>query len=431
MTAAAVLAQLQALRTRVMSAQTHDHAQSIFVDGLHNLVAYDQAVLFGQSSWPSRISAVGAPKRDAPYVQSLRLLHDKALKKSDVLSLLSPNDLGGLEGFSSAHGIWVPLHQGAGLLLLSKSATFHEAQGQILELALQSLQHALFVDPSAQKSYTGFRQYIKWTIALPVLLILFGVAAYFVQIPNSVIVTTQIISDETRFVRAPIEGVIDNLHVQPGEAVHRGQLLASLDMQRINSALTIAQSEYDALAIEFEQESLAALSEPIAPARLATLRSQLAEKREQIEFLKVQQSKHNITAPISGIVIISSIDDLRARPVQIGEALLEIADPENLAIEALLDVSGAVEIEPDSTINVFPNSDPLNIVTGTVRHINPRATVREDGRFAFRIKAEITSNSNTVFLGQKGYGRIDVGTTNLIYFMFAKPLSFVRQTIGV
>jgi len=142
-----------------------------------------------------------------------------------------------------------------------------------------------------------------------------------------------------RNVFAGVDGVIEEIPpgVRHGAEVHQGQLLARLRNTDLEQAITRVEGERD-LAIKRRDSLQRAISwgRGLSDADLAELHSKKAEVlkellslESQLKIYEQQKKELLITSPVDGQVITWDLyDRLINRPVQRGQELIRIADPE-------------------------------------------------------------------------------------------------------
>lgn len=146
---------------------------------------------------------------------------------------------------------------------------------------------------------------------------------------------------ERREVFAPLDGVVDGVNVRHGEMVEAGSVLAELtntDLELQIAALigrqTTNQERLTALQRSLlDNRNGAAALTPIEENRLAGELLQLRQEAESVErelaLMRQKQAQLTIVAPQRGQVITWKVaDQLLHRPVQRGQGLLTLANPD-------------------------------------------------------------------------------------------------------
>ena len=304
---------------------------------------------------------------------------------------------------------------------------------QILEFLASSLVQKMVANPKSQSQGNRKSAATSWVRRLVVLgcviSALYG--AQQVHIPQSVLAPAEIVSRDIFFIKAPTDGFVQDVLVDPGEHVTAGQTIAKLDKDRLSASLEIAQAKERKLRVEYEQESLKAFASEQAQTKAADIQGRLEEKREQIRFIESQLTRFDIKTPKAGQVILQSVQELRGRPVQTGETLLQVVDPQSLEINAWMNVQNALDVSVGDDITLFLSADPFNPVTGRVIYMNPQAIQRQDGTVGYLVRAEILETPATLALGGRGRARITSGETTVLGWLTRKPVAWIRQTVGI
>ncbi len=135
---------------------------------------------------------------------------------------------------------------------------------------------------------------------------------------------------------APSDGVVEEVLVQHGEKVAKGDVLLrlrnaalDLDHSRLSGELQTAQARLSAVrsARSRPQESDQAPDENQLASEEQQLQQQIAGIESQLAVLAQLQSELTVTSPLSGTVLTWNTHELLAdRPVQQGQVLLGVAD---------------------------------------------------------------------------------------------------------
>lgn len=209
---------------------------------------------------------------------------------------------------------------------------------------------------------------------------------------------------------SPVIGVIESIHVERGDRVRKGQLLATLraDVERasVNVASMRSQAEADVRAahanFEFMRDkqmraedlvhknfiSRQALEQSrtetkVAEQRLAQAREQQRVSHRELELARAQLDMRSIRAPFDGIVA-----DRYMWPGERVEekALFRLAKVDPLRIEVVVPAAMFGSIRTGSTLNVtpeLPNSGTLKAKVTLVDKVMDAASN------TFRVRAEL------------------------------------------
>lgn len=429
------LSLLHDLDQRVRKADGTAAARLTLVNGLHRVVPFDQSVLWVGQDMPVAASSVDTPDPQAPHVQQLAKLFRQKLSQLEDMSLLEPSDLAGIELYSGYHGLFVPLKTlRGGLLLVRPSPTYTLAQGIIAEFALRICAPEILLSKRSglgayeKKHKTSFL--IKWLLVLSVSALL-TILASLIVVPQTLMVPAEIVSNDIYHVKVPIDGVVEEIFVFPGDAVFQGQEIIRLNTQQIDAQLQIANAELERLEIQYEQEAILSLTSEAARARAADLRGLRREKLEQVLFLQTQLERHTISAGQSGIVIMPDVEALRGRPMATGETLVQIASPDRLAVDLWIPLATSLPVEANYRAAVVLATQPTGAYAARIEYATSHAQQREDGSMGYRARAQFDDAVPGNLLGQQGVARIHLGETTLLIRVIRQPLVWLRQAAGI
>ena len=108
---------------------------------------------------------------------------------------------------------------------------------------------------------------------------------------------------------------------------------------------------------------------------------------------------------------------------------MRIAAPDDVEIEAWVNVGDAIPLADGASASLYLNASPLNSVSANVRYMAHEAIQRPDGQYAYRVRARLDS-ATTHRVGLKGTAKLAGGWVPLVYWVLRRPLATIRQTIG-
>jgi HlyD family secretion protein len=190
-----------------------------------------------------------------------------------------------------------------------------------------------------------------------------------------------------------ISGVVKRLHVQIGDSVAQGQLLAELDDRdlaalRDQAAATLKQLEatkrYAEADLRRKRELFAARS--IAQSDLDVVERELAVSEQQVEaaraslaYATAQVGYARITAPISGVV--ASVATEEGETVAASFAaptFLTLLDPSRLEVWAYVDETDIGRIRNGQTARFTVDTYGDEEFEGRVTAVHPKAEIRDN-----------------------------------------------------
>ena len=90
-----------------------------------------------------------------------------------------------------------------------------------------------------------------------------------------------------------------------------------------------------------------------------------------------------------------------------------------------------IEISNGAAVTLYPNPNPFGAIDGNVRYVTYEPVQLPEGHYAYRLRATIKSGQALPRLGIKGTVKVSGKKVPLIYWMLRKPISQIRQFIGL
>lgn len=441
------LANLLLLETRVREAKSELEIGFTVVNDTLSLVEGATAMLWKvpkngniQNGELFAVSASPLPEKNSPFtswaeryfleVGSL-LGEDHCLVDNTGLSKSLAKES---ESFVSENAIWLPIeHRNRTLAVLTvfKTSPWSDSELRILKQWTTTVAHAWNALELAKK---GVLVSVSTIPRKRLLLALAAVVLITLVLPVrlSVLAPAELKSGDSFIVRSPIQGVVDELLVEPNTVVEAGDLLVRLDDSALSTELEVAQQELEIARAEFRQSSQAAAFSDEASAGLQVQRITLEKSIARVNYLSDLLGRTQITAPQSATVIVENVDEFIGRPVQLGERLLMLVDDRNLELEMWLPVGDDIELELGSDINFFPNVAPDQVYTASLISLDYEAQLSPLGTLAYRARAEVELPEGAFSrIGMRGTGKLFGKQVSVFYFLFRRPISFIRQFLGV
>lgn len=431
------LTRLLQLEKRARAA-TADELDFLMVNETLSVVRYRQAVLWrsGPGARVLAISGVTMPDANAPYVVWLARLCRvlDAEGGTDIRELIAadvPGELGEQwEEWLPHHLVRVPLEHGLGALLLAREEPLGDGDRQLLGILADAYGHAWNAQRArgrfgaAPSSLVKRRRWIVGVLALGV------AAAGFIPVRQSALAPAEIIARDPAVIRAPQEGVVDNVLVRPNEPVVEGQALFNLDPRRLRNQLAVAVGAMEAVDAELRQARQQAVVDQKVRASLPVLQGKYDQQVAEIAYLREQLERVEVKSPKTGLAVFDDPNEWLGRPVVIGERVMLVADPDRVEIEARLAASDAIDLEPGAPVRLFLNIDPERRRDGVLTLAAYQPQLGPDGVLAYRIKARLGDGEPLPRIGLKGTAKLYGARVPLAYALFRRPLAAARQWMG-
>lgn len=427
------LAVLPELEKRARSLPNIEQLNFFIVNETINLYAYRQSVLFSQNGKVIALSGLAVPDPKSPYVAWCELVF-KNLESYKELKTFLGNDMTAILGLEWAEWwpnwiVWIPL-EGAGTLLLASETQPDSTTLKLLEYLSDAYAHALRSlqrkNGSRTVSFLAQRRFLSL-----VLMSMTFVAVSFIPVTDSALGQVQIVPRDPVLIRAPLDGVIERLSVQPNQIVSTGDVLFRMDDTRLRSRLQAALKDFDVADAELRLTSQQAVLDREAAARLQVMISRREQAEAEVIYLQDLMQRIVMSAPRDGFVVFDNVNDLIGRPVAIGEQIMQIAAPLDSEVEIRLPIKDAIKLPEQARVRVFLNVDPHRPRDAIVRYASYQAIPGEDGILAYRLLASPVENGLPMRIGQKGTARIEGYPTVVFMKLFRRPLTALRQTLGL
>jgi len=419
----------------------------VSVNDTFTVLNYDQAVMW-QYDVRGKVSIVAVSglaeiSVDTPYVQWLgRAIHYILVNHPDPVAALPFADLP--ESLSEDGKDWVhenilhcslfsPDGRLLGGLFLNRHAPFEDEDKAVVTWLGSSVGFAVWAwRQNAKKIEHVTRAFGKRSFQYAaglgaIVTLLFA----FFPVRLSALVSSEITPVKPFPITAPIDGVIRKILIEPNQVVKADEVLAELDDTSIRNKLAVSTKAYETASTDYQRAVNKSFNDEQSKGELLVLGSKVKEKLAEVAYLSEMLERLRITAPQGGIAIFSDSEDLRGRPVQTGERIMIVADPSLVGVTLYLPPEDAVELDVGGEVTVYLNIDPLSPLRASIVQTSYEATAQPDGAIAYVIKAALLPGSSPPRIGNKGTAKVYGKSVSLGYYLFRKPILFLRRSFGV
>lgn len=438
---------LEGLEKALLDAGTLDQLYLVMANLLRARVGAQQVFVFRNRPAPHvvAISSMPQPNRQSPLVQDLEqvvrvLFSADELKKPRMLTLgpetidFAPH----LKTYPFRHLVWTPLaaveNASPGGILYARKDGWQESNVAALAGCAELFsQRLIALEPGAHLDGKSAK-WLKPTNRGKAGLIAGSMVLLALCTPTTMSVSApfQVVSRDHLVVSAPIEGVVEDILVRPGEAVSIGQpLVKFVDSERQNQ-VSIALREMDLSEAVLKRASQLSFEDEEGRRQLGPSMADVAIKRAELKLARDQSLRATIIAKSVGIAVFSDEKSLIGRPFSIGERILDISNPEQIEFEIGLDVSDSIAMENGADVKLFPDSSPLSSFDAKLTRISYLAEPDQTGRLTYRLVAEPDQTLNPIpKLGTSGTAKIYGRKVPLAFYLFRRPITAARQWLGV
>ncbi len=301
-----------------------------------------------------------------------------------------------------------------------------ESSRRLLEAAAMPLANSL----AASQKRSGITQTCKPAISKllrgrkGLLAILTGVtltSIMFLKWPYPVSCECQIEPVMRRFVVAPFKGTLQTMLVEPGQLVKQGDVLARMDPRELRwkrASLIADQNQ------SIKRRDSAQAAREYATQQLSGLEAERLGL--EIELLDHRINNLEIKSPVAGIIVSGSLNWAEGAPLEIGEALFEIAPLKKMIVEVAIpdsEISHVIEGQcVQIRLEAFPNSDQML----SLKRIHPRSEIRDDANI-FVAEVPLENRNGLLRPGMKGRASIQTAQQPVYWILFHKPWNLLRK----
>jgi multidrug efflux pump subunit AcrA (membrane-fusion protein) len=450
-----------------------------------DLVPYRQAVLWQRDALGklriASASGVSEVDRGSAYVQLLEAIVDRRfpgtrhadtatasethpilppapLQEADATTggdVPGPDDTGVVPAHARAQWsedgapwiVFVPLRADArrGVALL-RDAAMSEAEGGVLSELQELYAHAdaALAGPDRAGRARGWWQRQGRRVRIGAAIAVVAVLLFPVRL--SVVASGQLVARDPAIITAPLNGVVSAVLVEPSARVQAGQVLYRIDDRELAHQLEVAEEELAVAEERVRQSAQRSFDDPDAAGwsgmagasqGVGVLEHDMQRARAQRDYYRDLLARIEVRAPVDGVALFSSPQDWIGRPVKIGEKVMEVARPTQVAVEAWLPTENAIPLEAGDSVLFYPEAFPLSAVRAEVTTVaylaEPQGAAQPGsapGSLAYRVRARVLEADDVARVGQLGTARLHGDRTVFAYLLLRRPLNALRQWAG-
>ena len=427
------------LEAMARDAESEKALQFLMVNESRRLLDYQQAVLLRVDRGKHRAetaASLAELDRDAPFVGWLEALSTTLAAEAPLPEArqLSADDCpessrGEWAAHALAHALWIPLRARdgslAGALWFSRELAFSSAELTICTRLAEVYAHAWqALPPGERQSEQAGRRYKVPAVLLGLALVL------ALPVRLSAVAPVEVIAKDPEIVSAPMDGVVAEIPLPPGSEVTDGDVLFRYEDTALRNAFEIAEQALQVARARLRQASQGAFSDEDSRARVALLRQEVELKQTERDYAAELLGRVDVRAKRPGILIYSGKSDWVGRPVQVGERIMEVANPASTQLRIDLPVDDALVLATGAEVKVFLDIAPLKPLTAEVSLAHYTAAPTAAGILAYPVYAAFSAGSEATRIGLQGSARVYGERVSLFFFLFRRPISALRQFLG-
>ena len=437
---------INSLNNKLYRAESRESLVFIALNDTVNLVQYDRALLWNfEKSKPELIGISGVSKFDKKselaqkWEKLMKLIPDPM--QSQILDrwTFAKEDKiwAELHGKSNTTILWLPVVEDDKLVLGLWLELWHykqeppPPQDEALHLLSNFLMPVVGATWQKLEPKFSLRKLIHLS-PKQVLIILFGLVflLFAVPVPLRIVAPCEVVSQDPLVIAAPLDGIVEEVVVDPGESVQKGDILFEYDKNIPLQELNIARKQVEIAQSELNRAINLGHENPESRADVAILKLRLDKDRLALQLSEYQASQLSVTAPEMGIVVLDNPDAWRGKPVQVGETVLEVTNPKKTKVKIWIPESDNIWINPEKPVNIILNVRPGQTEKAQLIYIANVSTISDQNVPSFIAEAEWFEPQPDVKMGLKGTAILYGENVSLFYFLFRKPWYAVRYYLG-
>ncbi len=440
-----ILRTLYQLSTDLFSSENRQDLIFRILNSTINLFAYRRAVMWSFDEKTPRLLGISGREDvsdQAPLVDLWKEIVF-SLKNNLTVKILNDGPKEAAEGWknlaektSGLSILWVPLIVGgrlrAGLWLERWGKDeWNVGEGEIMNSFSQSLILAWkHFNPESRWLFSGKLLRIKRTIAAIAALLLI----YILFIPTAslrVVAPCEIVPEDPEIIAAPLEGVIKQIMVQPGDHVAEGDLLFTYEDRIIIQEMKVAQKQVQIVKSQYNRARVAAFKDKEAMENIRSLKYRIEQEMIRLKLAESNVKHLEVRAPSDGICMVDNPEIWRGRPVQVGERIVMLFVPEKSKVRIFLPENDCIQFDPEKTVHIILNADPGKKYEARLSYVAPQTSKTPEGGASFISEADLSNADAQLVVGSKGSAIVYGEEVRLGYWLIRKPLAGIRSFLGI
>jgi|CXWL01.1.fsa_nt_gi membrane fusion protein (multidrug efflux system) len=213
--------------------------------------------------------------------------------------------------------------------------------------------------------------------------------------------TANLVAEAESEVVTKTSGVVLKIHVEEGDKVQAGQVLAELDSDRQRLSLKQSEANLAKLDNDYKRQQEMMSRKLISQDVFDRSRFDLDTQRAAVDMMKLDLSYTQIKAPIDGVVSKRMVK--LGNLIQLNQPLFKIDDFDPLEATVNVPEREMRLIAADQPVQMLVDALPDAVFVGTVGRVSP---VVDAGTGTFRVVAQFKDESGRLRSGMFGRVRI-------------------------
>jgi len=315
-----------------------------------------------------------------------------------------------------------------GYLILSRNEKFIENEIELSRHLSVTYGHAFnsFLTDFSIKNF--LKKYLVGSRAWIVIIIIILVSIIPIKITSTAPV--EVVPKNPILITSPFDGVVKNIVANNNDKINSGDLLVMLEDTDLLNNYNLSKQSLQVAEKELLRSRQSSFTDNKEKARLAELVAQVDLKKAEVESTGEKLKNTKLYASKKGIAIVDQKNDWQGRPVSVGEKIMTIANPNNVEFLVWLPVKDSLIIKENSNVKVFLDINPIKPLKGKLLRASYEPSLSPEEVLSYKIGVSYEGEVPPR-IGLRGTAKIYGSRVTLFYYLFRKPITFVRQLIGI
>jgi len=315
-----------------------------------------------------------------------------------------------------------------GYLLLSRNEKFIENEIELSRHLSVTYGHAFntFLTDFSVKNF--FKKYLFGSRSWIVILAIIFISIIPIKITSTAPV--EVVPKNPILITSPFDGVVKNIVANNNDKVNSGDLLVLLEDTDLLNNYNLAKQSLQVSEKELLRSRQSSFTDNEEKARLAELVAQVELKKAEVESNGERLKNTKLYASQKGIAIVDQKNEWQGRPVSVGEKIMTVANPDKVEFLVWLPVKDSLIIRENSDVKVFLDINPIKPLKGKLLRASYEPSLSPEEVLSYKIGVSYEGEVPPR-IGLRGTAKIYGSKVTLFYYLFRKPITFVRQLIGI
>jgi hypothetical protein len=423
--------------------ESKEELKYIITNQTREIVEYEQAILLSKSIdnklKVSALSDVAVVDKTSPLVQYItRVANTINKNKYEEITSINLQDSNHEQDESFApHILWIPLKsikdgiEVEYYMMLTRHTKWHDNDVEMIRHLAISYRYFLYamrkcsIATRLQKHGIQKKHFIYTLVSISIIMLL--------PIQMSILASFEVKPKEPYIVTSSIDGAIDKILVKSNQKIKEGTQLIALQEIDYKNRLDIAQRNLDIAKATLHSIKQVSFNDFGKSSDIKRAETEVMLKEAELEYAKSQYDKTKIYAKKSGLVIVDNPEELEGKPVSIGERILSIANEKSIEVKIMLPVSEAIYLDGSNRVRLFFDNTLFDTWEARLSQISYTPQMTPEGIISYKLIAnfdDINQNDTIPKIGLRGVAKIYAEDTTLFYYLFRKPITYMRQLIA-